>query len=172
LAALLDYINEHKTCHIITIEDPIEFLHNHKRSIVHQRELHSDTPTVSAAMRAALRQAPNIIAVGELKDQESVELALEAAETGHVVLSTLNAAHAQQAIDRLLAGFPHALVGSIEERLAGLVRYIICQRLIPQQSDGGRKAIFEVLEGGSLARLFQGENPGAPRDEIPADRKS
>src|SRR5206468_518911 len=96
LAALLDRINQKQTCHIITIEDPIEFLHNHKRATIHQRELHSDTPSVLQAMRAALRQAPNVIAVGELKDRETMELALEAAETGHLVLSTLNTLNAQQ----------------------------------------------------------------------------
>src|SRR5438477_8627890 len=95
LAALLDHINETETCHIITIEDPIEFLHNHKRSTVHQRELHSDTPSVLQALRAALRQAPNVIAVGELKDPETMELALEAAETGHLVLSTMNTINTQ-----------------------------------------------------------------------------
>ena len=173
LAALLDHINENKTCHIITIEDPIEFLHSHKRSIVHQRELHSDTPTVSAAMRAALRQAPNIIAVGELKDQETVELALEAAETGHLVLSTLNAAHAQQSVDRLLAAFPTALVRSIQERLARLVRAIVCQRLIPEPSDGRQKAVFEVFDGGSkaLSRLFEADGEGGLREGLRPGRK-
>ena len=173
LAALLDYVNENKTCHIITIEDPIEFLHNHKRSIVHQRELHSDTPSLSVAMRAALRQAPNIVAVGELKDQETVELAFEAAETGHLVLSTLSAAHAQQAIDRLLAAWPVAQVASVRERLAGLIRYIVCQRLIPQPPGGRRTAVFEVFESGSeaLARLFAAENAGTPSDELRLERK-
>src|SRR5256885_3502970 len=108
LAALVNHINETDSCHIITIEDPIEFLHNHKRATVHQRELHSDTPSISHAMRAALRQAPNVIAVGELKDRETMELALEAAETGHLVLSTLNTLNAQQTVERFVAAFPAA----------------------------------------------------------------
>src|SRR6266487_4036911 len=108
VAALLDHINETASCHIITIEDPIEFLHNHKRATFHQRELHSDTPTVAHAMRAALRQAPNVIAVGELKDRETIELALDAAETGHVVLSTLNTVNAQQTVERFVGTFAPA----------------------------------------------------------------
>ena len=96
LAALLDRINEKQTCHIITIEDPIEFLHNHKQSTIHQRELHSDTPNFALALRAALRQAPKVILVGELRDRETMEMVLEAAETGHLVLSSLNAPNAVQ----------------------------------------------------------------------------
>ena len=94
LAALLDRINEKQTCHIITIEDPIEFLHNHKSATIHQRELHSDTPSFALALRAALRQAPKVILVGELRDRETMEMVLEAAETGHLVLSSLNAPNA------------------------------------------------------------------------------
>ena len=90
LAALLDSINQQQVCHILTIEDPIEFLHNHKRATVHQRELHSDTPSVALALRAALRQAPNVILVGEMRDRETMEMVLQAAETGHLVLTTLN----------------------------------------------------------------------------------
>ena len=98
LAALLDRINQEQTCHIITIEDPIEFLHNHKRATVHQRELHSDTPSVTVALRAALRQAPKVVLVGELRDRETIEMVLQAAETGHVVLSTLNTLDAAQTV--------------------------------------------------------------------------
>src|SRR5436190_3026255 len=94
LAALLDRINEKQTCHIITIEDPIEFLHNHKSATIHQRELHSDTPSYPLALRAALRQAPKVILVGELRDRETMDMVLEAAETGHLVLSSLNAPNA------------------------------------------------------------------------------
>lgn len=149
LAALLDYINENRTCHIITIEDPIEFLHNHKRSTVHQRELYSDTPSVSQAMRAALRQAPNVIAVGELKDEETMELALQAAETGHVVFSTLNTLNARQTVERFVAAFPATEQCWVRERLARMLRYVISQRLVPKQADGGRVAVFEVVRSGS-----------------------
>jgi len=151
LAALLDYINETETCHIITIEDPIEFLHNHKRATVHQRELHSDTPSVSHALRAALRQAPNVIVVGELKDRETMELALEAAETGHLVLSTLNTLDAQQTVGRFVGAFSAAEQPATRERVARMLRYVISQRLIPRKQDGGRVAVFEILKSGSSA---------------------
>ena len=156
LAALLNHINETTTCHIITIEDPIEFLHNHKRATVHQRELHSDTPSVAHAMRAALRQAPNVIAVGELKDRETIELALEAAETGHVVLSTLNTLNAQQTVERLVGAFPAAEQPGVRERLARMLRFLICQRLVPRRQDGRRVAVFETLKSDSqmLDRLL------------------
>ena len=108
LAALLDRINEKQTCHIITIEDPIEFLHNHKRSTIHQRELHSDTPNFALALRAALRQAPKVILVGELRDRETMEMVLEAAETGHLVLSSLNAPNAAKTLERIVSAFPPA----------------------------------------------------------------
>jgi twitching motility protein PilT len=149
LAALLNHINESTTCHIITIEDPIEFLHNHKRATVHQRELHSDTPSIAHAMRAALRQAPNVIAVGELKDRETMELALEAAETGHVVLSTLNTLNAQQTVERLVNAFPSSEQAGVRDRLAKMLRFLICQRLVPRQHDGRRVAVFETLKSES-----------------------
>jgi twitching motility protein PilT len=151
LAALLNHINESTTCHIITVEDPIEFLHNHKRATVHQRELHSDTPSVAHAMRAALRQAPNVIAVGELKDRETIELALEAAETGHLVLSTLNTVNAQQTVERMVGAFPAAEQAGIRDRLARMLRFLICQRLVPRQQDGRRVAVFEILKSDSQA---------------------
>src|SRR5437667_4674618 len=149
LAALLNHINETETCHIITIEDPIEFLHNHKRATFHQRELHSDTPSVSHAMRAALRQLPNVIAVGELEHREIMELALEAAETGHLVLSTLSTLDAQQAVERFVGAFSAAEQASIRERLTKMLRYVVSQRLVPRDHDGGRVAVFEVLKSGS-----------------------
>ena len=105
LAALLDSINERQTCHIITIEDPIEFLHNHKSATIHQRELHSDTPSFAQALRAALRQAPQVILVGEIRDRETTEMLLEAAETGHLVLSSLNTVDAAKTVERLVSGF-------------------------------------------------------------------
>lgn len=159
LAALLDYINETEICHIITIEDPIEFLHNHKRSTMHQRELHSDTPTVLQALRAALRQAPNVIAVGELKDAETMELALEAAETGHLVLSTMNTISAQQAVERFVSALPAGEQRPARHRLARMLRYVISQRLLPRKQDEERVAVFEVWNSGSesLDRLLRNE---------------
>jgi twitching motility protein PilT len=157
LAALLDYINENETCHIITIEDPIEFLHNHKRSTVHQRELHSDTPSVIQALRAALRQAPNVIAVGELKDMETMELALEAAETGHLVLSTMNTISAQQAVERFVSALPSGQQRPARDRMARMLRYVISQRLVPRKQDEHRIALFQVWKSGSepLERLLR-----------------
>src|SRR5205823_3584631 len=149
VAALLDHINETVSCHIITIEDPIEFLHNHKRATVHQRELHSDTPSVLQALRAALRQAPNVIAVGELKDPETMELALEAAETGHLVLSTMNTINAQQTVERFVSALPAGDHRPGRDRLARMLRYVISQRLVPRKQDEHRMAVFEVWKSGS-----------------------
>jgi twitching motility protein PilT len=160
LAALLDHINENETSHIITIEDPIEFLHNHKRSTVHQRELHSDTPSVVQALSAALRQAPNVIAVGELKNAEIMELALEAAETGHLVLSTMNTISGQQAVERFVSALPAGEHRPARDRLARMLRYVISQRLVPRKQDEHRMAVFEVWKSGSepLDRLLRSES--------------
>src|SRR5688572_12488504 len=106
LAAVIDLINQTKHYHIVTIEDPIEFLHAHKNSTIHQRELHSDTPSFAIALRAALRQAPKVILVGEMRDRETIEVALEAAETGHLVLSTLHTIDASKTVDRIIGVFP------------------------------------------------------------------
>src|ERR1700730_10497652 len=148
LAALLDRINEKQTCHIITIEDPIEFLHNPKRATIHQRELHSDTPNFALALRAALRQAPKVILVGELRDRETMEMVLEAAETGHLVLSGLNAPDTSKTLERIVGAFPVAAQSSLRCRLAKALRYVISQRLIPRR-DGGRVAILEIFKNTS-----------------------
>ncbi len=145
LASLLDRINQQQTCHIITIEDPIEFLHNHKRATVHQRELHSDTPNFALALRAALRQAPKVILVGEMRDRETMEMMLEAAETGHLMLSTLNTVDAAKTVERIAGAFTVAEQPSIRGRLAKTLRYVISQRLIPRR-DGGRVAALEVFK--------------------------
>ncbi len=145
LAALLDRINETRTCHIITIEDPIEFLHNHKRATVHQRELHSDTPSLALGLRAAVRQSPDVILVGDLRDRETIEMALEAAETGHLVLSSLNTLDAVQTLERLVNAFSVAEQSAIRGRLVKAFRSIISQRLISRNANNGRVPIFEVL---------------------------
>jgi twitching motility protein PilT len=159
LAALLDRINEKQTCHIITIEDPIEFLHNHKRATVHQRELHSDTPSFAMALRAALRQAPKVILLGDLRDRETMEMVLEAAETGHLVLSSLNAPNAVKTLDRIVTAFPAAEQSTVRARLAKTLRFLISQRLVPRK-DGGRVAIVEVFKNtpGTASHLER-ENP-------------
>ena len=144
LAALIDLINETRAEHIITIEDPIEFLHAHKKGTVHQRELGVDTPTFAAALRAALRQAPKVILVGEMRDRETIEVALTAAETGHVVFSTLHTIDASKTVERIVGTFDASDQKIIRQRLAASFRYFISQRLIPNKS-GGRVAVLEIL---------------------------
>ncbi|HZQ67959.1 MAG TPA: PilT/PilU family type 4a pilus ATPase [Terriglobales bacterium] len=143
LAALLDEINRRKTCHIITIEDPIEFLHNHKQATIHQRELHSDTPSFAHALKAALRQAPRVILLGEMLDSETMKMALEAAETGHLVLSCVNTVDAAKTVERLVRATEHEAVRS---RVAKSLRFVIAQRLIPRKDGQGRVAAFEILK--------------------------
>ena len=145
LAAIIDLINETRAEHIITIEDPIEFLHPHKKGTVHQRELHSDTPTFSLALRAALRQAPKVILVGEMRDRETIEIALTAAETGHLVLSTLHTIDASRTVDRIIGAFETGDQRQIRTRLAGSFRCFISQRLVPKKN-GGRVPVLEVLK--------------------------
>jgi twitching motility protein PilT len=152
LAVLLDSINREKYYHIITIEDPIEFLHNHKCSTIHQRELHSDTPSFAHALRSAMRQAPKVILVGEMRDRETIEIVLEAAETGHLVLSSLNTMDASKTIERIVGSFSPAEQPSVRERFAKSFRYIICQRLMPKTDRSGRIAAFEILKANARTR--------------------
>src|ERR1051325_10569497 len=140
LAAIIDLINENRAEHILTIEDPIEFLHQHKKGTIHQRELHADTPTFSLALRAALRQAPKVILVGEMRDSETIEIALTAAETGHLVFSTLHTIDAAKTVERIIGVFPMAEQEAIRQRLAASFRYFISQRLLPKKDGTGRIA--------------------------------
>jgi twitching motility protein PilT len=162
LAAVIDLINELKYYHIVTIEDPIEFLHMHKNSTVHQRELHSDTPSFSLALRAALRQAPKVILVGEMRDRETIEVALEAAETGHLVLSTLHTIDASKTVDRIIGVFPKNEEKSIRTRIGQSFRFIVSQRLIPRADGKGRVAAVEILKSTSRTREYieNGEKEG------------
>jgi len=145
LAVLLDCINREKNYHIITVEDPIEFLHNHKSSTIHQRELHSDTPSFAHALRSALRQAPKVILVGEMRDRETIEIVLEAAETGHLVLSSLNTMDAPKTVERIVSSFAPQEQQSVRERFAKSFRYIICQRLLPKADRRGRLPGPDIL---------------------------
>ena len=162
LAAIIDLINETHSYHIVTIEDPIEFLHNHKNSTIHQRELHSDTPSFSIALRAALRQAPKVILVGEMRDRETIEVALEAAETGHLVLSTLHTIDASKTVDRIIGVFPKNEERVIRTRIAQSFRFIISQRLIPRADGNGRIAAIEILKSTMRTRDYieKGESEG------------
>jgi len=162
LAAVIDMINETKYYHIVTIEDPIEFLHTHKNSTIHQRELHSDTPNFALALRAALRQAPKVILVGEMRDRETMEVALEAAETGHLVLSTLHTIDAAKTVERIIGVFPKNEEQVIRTRLAQSFRYILSQRLLPRADGSGRVAAIEILKATSRTREYieRGESEG------------
>jgi twitching motility protein PilT len=162
LAAIIDLINDTQFYHIVTIEDPIEFLHTHKSSTIHQRELHSDTPSFSIALRAALRQAPKVILVGEMRDKETIEVALEAAETGHLVLSTLHTIDASKTVDRIIGVFPKNEERVIRTRIAQSFRYIVSQRLIPRGDGKGRVAAIEILKSTMRTREYieKGESEG------------
>jgi twitching motility protein PilT len=161
LAALIDVINETRAEHIITIEDPVEFLHLHKKATIHQRELHSDTPTFALALRAALRQAPKVILVGEMRDRETIEIALTAAETGHLVLSTLHTIDASKTVDRIIGTFEAGDQQAIRTRLAASFRCFVSQRLVPKKG-GGRVAVLEILKATMRTREYidRGEAEG------------
>jgi twitching motility protein PilT len=162
LAAILNKINEEKAYHILTIEDPIEFLHLHKKSTIHQRELHSDTPSFALALRAALRQAPKVILVGEMRDKETIEIALEAAETGHLVFSTLHTIDASKTVERIIGVFPLSDQQAIRSRISKAFRYIISQRLMPRKDGSGRVAAIEILKSTMRTREYveKGEGDG------------
>src|SRR6266849_480415 len=161
LAAIIDKMNAEKAFHILTIEDPIEFLHRHKKATIHQRELHSDTPTFALALRAALRQAPKVILVGEMRDRETIEIALEASETGHLVMSTLHTIDASKTVDRIVGTFEAGDQQTIRTRLAASFRYFVSQRLIPVKA-GGRIAVIEILKATMRTREYieRGEKEG------------
>ncbi|QPJ65111.1 MAG: PilT/PilU family type 4a pilus ATPase [Candidatus Nitrohelix vancouverensis] len=161
LAALLNKMNEEKSVHIITLEDPVEFVHPHKKATFNQRELGSDYDAFSSGLRAALRQAPKVILVGEMRDRETVEIGLSAAETGHLVMSTLHTVDAGQTINRIVGMFAQEEEQQIRLRLADTVRYIICQRLLPKVG-GGRVALLEIMTSNMRVKdaIVNGEDEG------------
>ena len=162
LAAIIDKINTDRAEHIITIEDPIEFLHRHKKATIHQRELHSDTPNFALALRAALRQAPKVILVGEMRDRETIEIAMTAAETGHLVLSTLHTIDASKTVERIIGAFPLNEQGPIRRRLSASFRYFVSQRLLEKKDGSGRVAVIEILKSTLRTREYieRGEGEG------------
>jgi len=170
LAAILNKINDEKAYHVLTIEDPIEFLHQHKKSTIHQRELHSDTPTFALALRAALRQAPKVILVGEMRDKETIEIGMEAAETGHLVFSTLHTIDASKTIERIIGVFPLADQQAIRTRLARAFRYIVSQRLIPKRDGTGRVAAIEILKSTMRTREYVEKGEGEGKTLVDAMR--
>jgi len=161
LAAIIHQINQEHAYHIITIEDPVEYMHKHIKSTVNQREVGADTKTFSLALRAALRQAPKVILIGEMRDVETIEIAMEAAETGHLVLSTLHTIDAAKTIDRIVGVFPKDQEPQIRTRFSQSFRYVVSQRLLPKIG-GGRIAALEVLKSTMRTRdyVLKGESEG------------
>jgi len=162
LAAIIDRANNERAIHILSIEDPIEFCHNHKKATIHQRELYSDTPTFALALRAALRQAPKVIFVGEMRDRETIEIAMEAAETGHLVLSTLHTIDASKTVERIVGVFPLSDQQSIRNRFSKAFRFVVSQRLLPRRDGKGRVAVLEILKSTMRTREYveKGESEG------------
>jgi len=152
LASMIDHVNTNRTCHIITIEDPIEFLHRDKKSIINQREIGLDTLDFAAALKSALRQDPDVILVGEMRDFETIETALTAAETGHLVLSTLHTVDATETITRIISVFPPYQQQQVRIQLAGILKGVISQRLVPRADGKGRVPAVEVMVSTSLIR--------------------
>jgi twitching motility protein PilT len=167
LAAILDDINESSAVHVITLEDPVEIVHPHKKATFNQRELGSDFDSFSHGLRAALRQAPKVILVGEIRDRETMEIALTAAETGHLVLSTLHTIDATQTLNRILGFFDQEEERQIRIRLSGALRWVVSQRLLPR-SDQGRVAVFEIMLNNLRVQdlILHGESPDKTFYEI------
>lgn len=161
LAAIINQINHDHAYHILTIEDPVEYMHRHVKSTVNQREVGSDTKTFALALRAALRQAPKVILIGEMRDVETIEIAMEAAETGHLVLSTLHTIDAAKTVDRIVGVFPKDQEPQVRTRFSQSFRYVISQRLLPMQG-GGRVAALEILKSTMRTRdyVMKGESEG------------
>ncbi|MBI5682608.1 MAG: type IV pilus twitching motility protein PilT [Deltaproteobacteria bacterium] len=152
LAAIIDYINSNRTSHIITVEDPIEFIHKDKRCIINQREIGTDAISFADALRGALRQDPDVIMVGEMRDMETIEIALTAAETGHLVLSTLHTIDALETINRIISVFPPHQHQQIRVQLAGVIKAIISQRLMPMKDGKGRVPAIEIMVSTAFVR--------------------
>lgn len=167
LAAVLNEINETKSVHVVTLEDPVEYEHPHKKSTFNQREMGTDFDAFSSGLRAALRQAPKVILVGEMRDRETVEIGLSAAETGHLVVSTLHTVDAGQTINRILGMFSTEEENQLRIRLADTVRWIVCQRLLPKVG-GGRVAAFEIMGTNLRVKdtILHGESEGKTYYEI------
>lgn len=167
LACMLEEINKTKSVHVITLEDPIEFVHSHKKATFNQRELGRDFDSFAHGLRAALRQAPKVILVGEMRDRETVEIGLTAAETGHLVLTTLHTVDAGQTVNRILGMFSTEEENQIRIRLADTLRWIVCQRLLPKVG-GGRVAAFEILRTSLRVKdaILHGESEGKTFYEI------
>ena len=144
LACIIDEINKNRNAHVITLEDPIEYLHRHKKSVVTQREIATDTDSYVSGLRASLRQAPDVILLGEMRDHETISIAMTAAETGHLILSTLHTLGAANTIDRVIDAFPPSQQQQIRTQLSMVLDAVICQQLVPTL-DGGERPVFEIM---------------------------
>lgn len=173
LAALLNQINQEKSIHVVTLEDPVEFVHPHKKATFNQRELGNDFDAFPTGLRAALRQAPKVVLVGEMRDRETMEIGLSAAETGHLVVSTLHTVDAGQTINRILGMFDQDEQPQIRHRLADTIRYIVCQRLLPRNG-GGRVAALEILGMNLRIKdiILNGESEGKSINDVIAMAKA
>ena len=167
LASVLNEINEKKSVHVVTLEDPLQYMHSQKKSTFNQREMGADFDTFSSGLRAALRQAPKVILVGEMRDRETVEIGLSAAETGHLVLTTLHTTDAGQTINRIVGMFEQEEERQIRIRLAEALRWIVCQRLLPKVG-GARVAAFEIMASNLRVKdsILHGESEGKTFYEI------
>jgi twitching motility protein PilT len=166
LAAMIDSINTHRAVHVLTIEDPIEYVHHHNKSIVNQRELGTDCDSFERALRSALREDPDVLLVGEMRDPETIQAVLTIAETGHLVFSTLHTNDAAQALDRIVDVFPGERQNQIRVQLAGSLAGVVSQRLLPRV-DGGLVAAFEVLVGTfAVKNLIREGKTGQIRNQI------
>ncbi len=145
LAALIDRINETRPCHIITVEDPVEFVHPNKEALVNQRQVPHHTASFARALKAALREDPDVILVGEMRDLETISLAITASETGHLVLGTLHTTNAPSTVDRVISSFPPGQQGQIRVMLADSLKAVVSQALLPRRGFAGRVAAFEIL---------------------------
>lgn len=161
LAAMVDYINKRRRAHIVTVEDPIEFVHTHKEGIVHQREIGGDTKDFARALRSALRQAPDVILVGEMRDLETVRAAVTAAETGHLVMATLHTNSAPEAVDRIVDVFPEGEKELVRIQLAGILVAVLTQQLLPKAFGGGRVLAYELMIGTPAVRALVREGKTA-----------
>lgn len=152
LAAMIDYINKNRTAHVLTLEDPIEYLHKHQKCMVNQREMGSDSLSFANALRAALREDPDVILVGEMRDMETIAIAITAAETGHLVMSTLHTVSADQTIDRIIDAFPSYQQPQIRTQLSSVLEGIVAQQLLPLVDNSGRTAALEILLANNAIR--------------------
>jgi len=166
LAAMVDYINERKACHILTIEDPVEYVYTQNMAMIHQRNVGEDVDSFSNALKSAMREDPDVILVGEMRDFETISAAITAAETGHLVLSTLHTTGAAMTVDRIIDVFPPHSQQQIRTQLAGVLKGVITQALLPHASGTGRIAAFEIMLGTDAVSTLIRENKGHQLNSI------